>query len=420
MYFMPRIPFLIILVVLSACNTTFIYKDQPLTPEARADSTVAYGIPSPDSLARPNATKSVYNFSSVVGWQSGQTPQAPEGFKVELFADNLHKPRWIYELDNGDIVVAESKADRLTLFRDINGDGNPDTSYTFRDDLDKPFGMLLNDGYFYVANTGEIMRFPYSAGKPLSGAGEKILDLPANGYNAHWTRNLIANKDKTKIYVTVGSASNVAEGGMEGEKRRANILEINPDGSGERVYAHGLRNPVGMDWNPVTGELWTAVNERDALGDNLVPDYITSVKEGAFYGWPYTYFGNNIDPRWEGEVPADMPDPIIPDYGVGAHTASLGLAFYDKKSFPEKYHNGVFVAQHGSWNRTTLNGYCVLFIPFENGSPSGKVEKFLTGFISDLKDEKVYGRPVGVFILRDGSMLVTDDGGEVIWRVRAN
>ena len=251
------------------------------------------------------------------------------------------------------------------------------------------------------------------------GKGEQILDLPAGGYNNHWTRNLLASADNSKIYVSVGSASNVGEHGMNVEKRRAGILEINPDGSGERIYASGLRNPVDMDWNPVTAELWTAVNGRDALGDNLVPDYITSVKDGGFYGWPYNYFGNHIDPRWEGKLPEDLPEPLIPDYGVGSHTASLGLAFYDKTTFPEKYHKGVFVAQHGSWNRATLNGYCVLFIPFKNGRPSGKPQYFMKGFISDLKSEKVFGRPVGVFILKDGSMLPTDDGGEVIWKITA-
>ncbi len=410
--------FFLATLFLPSCNTTFIYKDQPLTSKATADSLAGYGVPS-DSLANPYATKSVYNFSSVLGWENGQTPTAPEGFEVSLFASGLDQPRWVYEMDNSDIIVSDSKADRLTLFRDLNADGKPDTSFVFKDDLDKPLGMLYLNGYFYVANTGELLRFKYNGNGPLQGKGEKILDLPANGYNAHWTRNLIASKDGSKIYITVGSASNVAEDGMEDEKRRANILEINPDGSGEKIYASGLRNPVGMDWNPVTGELWTAVNERDALGDNLVPDYITSVKEGGFYGWPYTYFGNNIDPRWKDDLPANLPKSIKPDFAVGSHTASLGIAFYNKTAFPEKYRNGAFVAQHGSWNRTTLNGYTVLFIPFENGKPTGKVEKFLNGFISDLKDEKVYGRPVGVFVLKDGSMLVTEDGGGTVWRVRA-
>ncbi len=408
----------LLLLALSSCNTTFIYKDKPLTEKAKADSMASYGEAS-DSLPNPYATPSVYNFSSVQGWKDGQKPTAPEGFEVSLFAGGLDKPRWVYEMENGDIIVSESKADRLTLFRDSDADGFPDTSFVIKDDLDKPLGMLYLNGYFYVANTGEILRFKHSGNGPLQGEGEKILDLPANGYNAHWTRNLIASKDKSKIYVTVGSASNVAENGMDGEKRRANILEINSDGSGEKIYASGLRNPVGMDWNPVTGELWTAVNERDALGDNLVPDYITSVKEGGFYGWPYLYFGNNIDPRWKDDLPENLPKSIKPDFAVGSHTASLGIAFYNKTAFPNKYRNGAFVAQHGSWNRTTLNGYTVLFIPFKDGKPAGKVEKFLNGFISDLKDEKVYGRPVGVFVLKDGSMLVTEDGGGTVWKIKA-
>lgn len=406
------------LFLFTACNSTFIYKDEPLTPETKLDSSRGYGKVNPDSLAEPFSTKSVYNFSSVQGWEEGQTPKAPEGFKVELFAKGLDQPRWLYELPNGDIVVSESKADQIRLFRDLDRDGLPDTSFIFRDDLDKPFGMLLMNDQFYLANTDAVLRFPYKGGETsLQGKGEKILDLPAGGYNNHWTRNLLASPDNSKIYVSVGSASNVGEHGMEVEKRRAGILEINPDGTGEKIYGYGLRNPVGMDWNPENGELWTAVNERDALGDNLVPDYITSVQEGGFYGWPYTYFGDHVDPRWADDMPNDLPKAIIPDYGVGSHTASLGLAFYDKSAFPKKYQNGVFIGQHGSWNRTTLNGYCVLFVPFENGQPSGKPEYFLTGFISDLKDEKVYGRPVGVFILKDGSMLVTDDGGDVIWRV---
>jgi glucose/arabinose dehydrogenase len=401
-----------------SCNTTFIYKDQPLTAKEKADSMAAYGLPS-DSLANPYATKSVYNFSSVQGWENGNKPVAPDGFTVSLFAADLDRPRWIYEMPNGDIIVAESKADRLKLLRDMDADGTPDTSFIFKEDLDKPLGMLYLNGYFYIANTGELLRYKYGGNGALQGDGENILNLPANGYNAHWTRNLIASPDGSKIYVTVGSASNVAEGSVEAEKRRANIIEINPDGSGERIYASGLRNPVGMDWHPETGELWTAVNERDALGDNLVPDYITSVKDGGFYGWPYLYFGNNIDPRWKDDLPTDLPPSIKPDFAVGAHTASLGIAFGYNTHFPEKYKNGAYVAQHGSWNRTTLNGYTVLFIPFKGDKPTGKVEKFLTGFISDLKDEKVYGRPVGVFVLKDGSLLVTDDGGGAIWKIKA-
>lgn len=253
----------------------------------------------------------------------------------------------------------------------------------------------------------------------MSGQGKKILSLPAGGYNNHWTRNILASADGKKIYVSVGSGSNVAEHGIENETRRANILEINPDGTGERIYASGLRNPVGMGWQPETNVLFTAVNERDELGDELVPDYLTSVKEGAFYGWPYAYFGQHEDPRRKGERPDLVKKTIVPDVPLGSHTASLGLAFYDKTAFPEKYRNGAFVGQHGSWNRSSFSGYKVVFVPFENGKP-GKPEDFLTGFIAEGTDKDVYGRPVGVTVLPDGAMLVADDATGHIWRVAAS
>jgi glucose/arabinose dehydrogenase len=251
----------------------------------------------------------------------------------------------------------------------------------------------------------------------LQGKGKKIVELPAGGYNNHWTRNLIASADGKKIYISVGSGSNVGEHGMEHEVRRANILEVNPDGSGERIYAAGLRNPVGMDWNPANGELWTAVNERDELGDELVPDYITSVKQGAFYGWPYSYFGQIEDPRMKGQRKDLVAKAVVPDVPVGSHTASLRLAFYDKEAFPQMYRNGAFVGQHGSWNRATLSGFKVLFVPFQNGKPSGKPQDFLTGFIASDEDAKVYGRPVDVTVMNDGSLLVNDDSGNTIWRI---
>ncbi len=389
------------------------------------DSLATYGTNVSDQLPEPNKTSSVDQEGKVIGWPEGKTPLAPEGFSVSKFAGDLQHPRWIYEAPNGDIFVAEAdkgskSANRITLFRDEDDDGMPDKQNVFLEDLKSPFGMLILNGYFYVANTDALMRFPYQEGQTsLQAEGEKILDLPAGGYNNHWTRNLLANEDGSKIYVSVGSASNNAEHGMDEEVRRANILEINPDGSGERVYASGLRNPVGMDWNPTSGDLWTAVNERDELGDNLVPDYITSVEENGFYGWPYAYFGAHVDPRMEGEAPEMVEKAIIPDVALGAHTASLGLAFYDQASFPEKYRNGAFVGQHGSWNRSALNGYRVLFVPFENGKASGQVEDFLTGFIADLEGKEVYGRPVCITVLSDGSMLVSDDDAGIIWKVVA-
>ncbi len=429
---MKRINFLrltlFFILMVWGCSPTNKNNENDITDtvSSTADSLAGYGL-SIDSLPAPYKTESVGkgNEGKVTVWPEGKTPQAPAGFEVTKFAGDLKHPRWIYEAPNGDIFVAESdtknSANRISIFRDENGDGNPDMQEVFLEDLNQPFGMLVLNGYFYVANTDGLLRFPYKEGQTkIEGEGEKILELPAGGYNNHWTRNLLANADGSKIYVSVGSASNVGEHGMEEEVRRADILEINPDGSGERIYASGLRNPVGMDWAPGTNTLWTAVNERDELGDNLVPDYITSVQEGGFYGWPYSYYGQHVDPRMEGKAPDLVQKAIVPDVGVGAHTASLGLAFYDQEAFPEKYRGGAFVAQHGSWNRAVLNGYAVLFVPFENGKPTGKPENFLTGFIADLGEKEVYGRPVCVRILSDGTMLLADDDSGTIWRISAS
>jgi len=373
------------------------------------------------TLPPPFATKSATTRSSIVDWPAGKMPVAPEGFTVTKFADKLNNPRWTYIAPNNDIFVAESSADRITVFRDKDQDGRFETRGTYLTGLNRPFGMLVLKNYFYVANTDGVYRYAYaSANMKITSEGKKIMDLPAGGYNNHWTRNLIANNDGTKIYVTVGSGSNVAEHGIEHEARRACIIEINPDGSGEKIYASGLRNPVGVDWNPETGELWTAVNERDGLGDDLVPDYITSVKQGGFYGWPYSYFGNHLDPRMEGQGKDLAAKAIVPDVPVGNHTASLGLAFYDNNSFPAQYKNGAFVGQHGSWNRSKISGYKVIFVPFKNGKPSGKPQDFLTGFIADANEADVYGRPVAVTVMNDGSLLVNDDGSNTIWKVSAN
>jgi len=394
-------------------------------------------LPDPDTTVNPK------NYSKVVGWEEGEKPLAPDGFTVSKFADGLDNPRWAYVAPNGDIFVVESatqadvktkseavlsgkdksmnlgSANRITLFRDTNGDGQAELREVFLEDLNQPFGMLILGNSFYVANTDGLMQFPYEEGQTqITAEGKKILDLPAGGYNNHWTRNIIANNDGSKIYISVGSGSNVGENGMEHEIRRAAILEINPDGSGERIYASGLRNPVGMDWAPGSGVLWTAVNERDGLGDELVPDYLTGVQEEGFYGWPYAYFGQNIDPR-PGQAPELVKETLVPDVPLVAHSASLGLAFYDHTAFPEKYHNGAFVGQHGSWNRTELVGYKVVFVPFENGKPSADPEDFLTGFIKDKENNEVYGRPVGVTVLPDGALLVMDDSSNTIWRVSA-
>jgi glucose/arabinose dehydrogenase len=376
------------------------------------------------ALPEPYATKSVTNHPSVTGWTEGKMPTAPAGFKVKKFADGFKNPRWIYQGPNGDLFVCESgtqanSANQITILQDKDKDGNYDTREIFRSNLNKPFGMLILDGYFYIANTDGVMQYPYQDGqKNITETGKKILELPAGGYNNHWTRNIIASPDGKKILVAVGSASNVGEHGMDKEVRRANILEINPDGTDEKIYASGLRNPVGMQFYPGSSTLWTAVNERDELGDDLVPDYITSVKRDGFYGWPYAYWGANEDPRLKGQNPDLVKKTIVPDVDLGPHTASLGLAFYDQKTFPQKYHNGAFIGQHGSWNRSEFSGYKVVFVPFTNGKP-GKPEDFLTGFIQDPKKSKVYGRPVGVTVLKDGSLLVADDAGNTIWQIMA-
>ncbi|MBC7743531.1 MAG: sorbosone dehydrogenase family protein [Flavobacterium sp.] len=394
-------------------------------------------------LPQPYATKSTRNFSKVIGWPKNKMPVAPSGFKVNRFAYNLVSPRWMYVCPNGDILVAEANteltgvkmmgarllgitksqrfnksANRITLVRDTNQDGTADFRTVFLSGLNQPLGMLIIGNYFYVANTDGLWKYPYKNGQnQITSKGEKIVSLPAGGYNNHWTRNIVTNADSSKLYISVGSGSNVGENGMENEVRRACILEVNLDGSGEVIYASGIRNPVGMGFPTGSSTLWTSVNERDELGDDLVPDYLTSVKKGGFYGWPYSYFGQNVDPRPEPKRPDLVRKSIVPEVALGSHTASLGLAFYKMKKFPQKYQNGAFIGQHGSWNRSEISGYKVVFVPFKGGKPSGKPEDFLTGFVSDKRNEEVFGRPVGITILPDGSMLVADDASHIIWRV---
>lgn len=377
-------------------------------------------------LPPPYATESVRKTSKIIGWNVREAPTVPDGFTVSRFADNLDHPRWTYIGPNGDVFVAESddassSANKIKLLRDTDDNNMANDEYVFLDDLNQPFGMLILGDYFYVANVDALVRYPYKEGQTkITAEPEVITELPAGGYNHHWTRNIITNKYRSKIYITVGSSSNVGEHGIEKEKRRANILEINPDGSGEKVYAAGLRNPIGMDWNPITGELWTAVNERDKLGDNLVPDYATSVEEDGWYGWPYSYYGQIRDPRWKDDPhPELVKKTIVPDVPLGSHTASIGLTFYTENEFPQKYHNGAFVGQHGSWNRSNLSGYKIVFIPFdEQGNPQ-QPEDFMTGFIANEEGTEVHGRPVGVTQTPDGDLLVTDDDGGVIWIVSA-
>lgn len=401
---------------------------------------------SPDSLPAPFATESVTNYSNVIGWKENESPTAPDGFRVTQFAGGFDNPRWLYELPNGDVLVAESNsnysvakqvgatiigagksnnlaqsADRITILRDTDNDGKPELQQAFlskEQGLNQPFGMLFLDGWLYVANTNAVIRYPYQNGQTsISEQPEKIVDLPQGKVNRHWTRHLIANKKGTKIYISVGSASNIGENGLDDEILRACILEMNPDGSQLRVFASGLRNPVGMAWAPGTFTLWTTVNERDELGNDLVPDYLTSVKENGFYGWPYFYWGNYADPRVKDPKPLQIRKTLVPEVDLGSHTASLGLAFNTSEKFPEKFRNGAFIAQHGSWNRKPLSGYKVVFVPFRNGKPSGPMQDFLTGFIIDPKKDDVRGRPVGIIQTRDGSLLVTDDKSNRIWRI---
>ncbi len=396
-------------------------------------------------LPAPYETKSSRNYCKVIGWPDGKTPLAPAGFKVNLFADGLDNPRNIYVLPNGDILVSQANteitgikklgadiigasgsqdlnksANNLVLLRDKDGDGKADAKTVFLSGLNQPYGMLLLKDWFYVANTDGLWRYPYKTGETsITAAGQKILTLPAGGYNNHWTRNLRANSAGTKIYISVGSGTNDAEHGLANEVRRADVLEINPDGTGERVYASGLRNPAGIDFQPQTNELWASVNERDGMGDHLVPDYLTSVKPGGFYGWPFAYFGNHEDPEHVGLRPDLVKKSIVPDVSLGSHTASLGLAFYTGSTFPKQYYGGAFIGQHGSWNSSKLVGYKVVYVPFNNGKPGGKPKDFLTGFIADSAKQKVYGRPVGIAVAPKGALLVADDSGNKIWRITA-
>lgn len=430
--------FIILITVLCSCSQK--------KPDPAKAYTVSNSSNQQIKLDPPYSTKAVRNYCKVIGWQKGEMPAAPAGFKVSLYASGLDNPRNIYVAPNGDVFASQATTEmkgimkigadiigaggsenlnkspnNIILFRDTNGDGIPDTKSVFLSGLNQPYGMVILGDWFYVANTDGLWRYPYKIGQTkINGSGTKILSLPAGGYNNHWTRNLRANADGSKIYVSVGSGTNTAEKGLENEVRRADVLEINPDGTGERVYASGLRNPAGIDIQPGTTALWAAVNERDNLGDNIVPDYLTSVKPGGFYGWPWAYFGAHEDPTHKNERPDMVKKAIVPDVALGSHTASLGLAFYDADKFPARFKGGAFIGQHGSWNSSTLVGYKVVFVPFVNGKPTGKLEDFLTGFIADAAKKEVHGRPVGVAVAKDGSLLVADDSGNRIWRVSVN
>ncbi|MBM4263841.1 MAG: sorbosone dehydrogenase family protein [Deltaproteobacteria bacterium] len=373
-------------------------------------------------LPPPFATKSVGNSPQVIGWPTGAMPKAPAGFEVTLFADELDNPRNILVLPNRDVLVVEANRrrgnSRALLFRDTNKSGKPDRREVFLANLNAAFGVALHGGKIFVGNTDAVVAYPYRTGDTqITAKAENILSLPEGG---HYTRNVIVDPEGKKLYIAVGSATNVDEENIDAkDPRRAAILQTNLDGSAMRVFAGGLRNPVGMDWEPKTKTLWTVVNERDGLGDDLVPDFLTSARDGAFYGWPYSYFGQIEDPRKKGQRPDLVAKAIKPDYAMGSHVAALGLTFYMGNSFPSRYHGGAFIGLRGSWNRSTPAGYKVVFVPFQNGKPSGPIEDFLTGFLAEEKPNRAHGRPVGVTVWSDGSLLVADDGAGKIWRVSA-
>jgi glucose/arabinose dehydrogenase len=397
------------------------------------------------TLAKPDKqTIPIVQVAEAKGWPPGMKPQAPAGVTVTAFASGLVHPRWVYTLPNGDVLVAETNAperpeegkgikgkvmkkmqdkagaavpsaNRITLLRDANGDGVAELKTVFLTGLNSPFGMALIGNDLYVANTDAIVKFRYTPGATqISGSGTRVTDLPGGPRNHHWTKNIIASKDGEKLYATVGSNSNVAENGMHEEEGRAAIWELDLATGEKRLYATGIRNPNGMAWEPENDQLWTVANERDELGDDLVPDYLTSVRQGGFYGWPYSYYGQHVDERVEPPRPDLVSKALPPDYALGAHVAALGLAYSGDNALPDSMSNGMFIGEHGSWNREVPAGYKVVFVPFSGGKPNGMPIDVLTGFVSS-KGE-AWGRPVGVAMDKRGGLLVADDVGNVIWR----
>jgi glucose/arabinose dehydrogenase len=412
--------------------------------QATISAEKGYG-PNP-TLPEPKKTwLPTVNVAKAVGWSEGAKPIAGAGLTVVEYAGGLKHPRRVYTLPNGDVLAVETaeppkpedgasirgwfmsffmtqagakveSANQITLLRDGDGDGRPETRSVLVKNLHSPFGVALAGDRLYVANTDAVVSFPYKPGDTeITAPAEKLVDLPGGPLNHHWTKDLVASKDGRRLYATVGSNSNVAENGMEAETNRAAVLEIDIETRNVRLFASGLRNPNGPAWQPDSGDLWVVVNERDEIGSDLVPDYMTSVKDGGFYGWPYSYFGKHVDDRVKPARPDLVEKAIVPDYALGPHTASLGLTFYEGELFPERYRHGAFVGQHGSWNRKPPSGYKVVFVPFKDGKPSGAPEDVLTGFLN--KDGQAQGRPVGVAVDRTGALLVADDVGDKIWRV---
>jgi glucose/arabinose dehydrogenase len=386
------------------------------------------------------------HIARVVGWKGNETPTVAQGLKIQAMATGLQHPRSIYTLPNGDVLVVESKSpgtdpltrpktivmrwveswatsggdtgpsNRITLLRDTDGDGVPETKSVFLDHLNSPFGVALVGNDLYVANTDAIVRYPYKEGDTkITDPGTVLTALPGGPIDHHWTKSLVASKDGSLLYVGVGSNSNITENGMEAEKNRADILEVERATGRWRIYASGLRNPNGLTFEPHSGALWTVVNERDELGPDLVPDYMTSVKDGAFYGWPYSYYGQHVDPRVEPQRPDLVAKAIPPDYALSSHVAPLGLAFNTGNNLPQAYRGGAFVGEHGSWNRDKLNGYKVIYVPFADGKPTGMPQDVVTGFLNS--DNQARGRPVGLALDKAGALLVADDVGNTVWRV---
>ena len=371
----------------------------------------------PTKLPPPFHTESARRGSKVIPQPENAKLIVPKGFKVNVYAEGgFTYPRWMTLAPNGDVFVADSRANSVIVLRDIDKDGKADQRFVFSNKLAQPFGMAFHKEWFYVANTDSIVRFAYKSGQTEAGGEpEKIVELTAGGYSQHWTRNILFSKDGKQMFVSIGSATNVS---VEADPKRAAISVYDPDGKNHRIYASGLRNPIGLAWNPKTGELWTAVNERDGLGDDLVPDYATSVREGGFYGWPYSYIGQNEDPRRKGENPDIVKKAIVPDVLFTSHVAALGIQFYTGKMFPKEYQGDAFVAFHGSWNRAKLSGYKIVRIRFKNGKLVGNgFEDFVTGWLPDENSNEVWGRPVGLLVNSDGSLLIADDGGKKIWRI---
>lgn len=371
----------------------------------------------PSELPAPFASESVRRNSKVIPQPADAVLNVPKGFKVNVYAEgDFRYPRWMALAPNGDVFVADSRANSIIILRDTNKDGTADERFTFAENLAQPFGMAFHKDWFYVANTDSIVRFPYKSGDTkATDPPEKLIELTRGGYNQHWTRNILFSPDGTKLFVSIGSETNAE---VESDERRAAISVYDPDGKNHRIYAAGLRNPIGLAWNPKTGELWTAVNERDGLGDDLVPDYITSVKDGGFYGFPYAYIGQNEEPRRKGENPELVKKTIVPDVLLTSHSAALGIVFYNGKAFPKDYQGDAFVALHGSWNRQKLTGYKIIRVRFKNGKLVGnQYEDFLTGWLPNEDSNEVWGRPVGLLVNSDGSLLIADDGERKIWRV---